>query len=127
MEPPGVSHARVLHEEQQDVPGEGSADFCPCSGLGLMPVLLGEVLPSFPGSERGKLALSWVLGVKKELEAPKQEGRCLVRSGILRASSAFWELQLGGCCAGDGIGCGNNSCRSWGKLRLSQRGARKFS
>lgn len=60
MEPPWISCACILHEEEQDVPGEGSGDFCPCSELGLMPVLLGEVLPRFPGRERGKLALSWV-------------------------------------------------------------------
>lgn len=59
-----------------------------------MPVLLGEILPSFPGSERGKLALSWELGARKEPEAPEQGGRWLVRSGILRALSASWELQL---------------------------------
>lgn len=60
MEPPWISCACILHEEEQDVPGEGSGDFCPCSELDLMPVLLGEVLPRFPGRERGKLALSWV-------------------------------------------------------------------
>lgn len=38
-----------------------------------MPVLLGETLPSFPGSERGKLALSWESGKSQRLLSRERE------------------------------------------------------
>lgn len=80
--------------------GKAQQIFVPARGWVWCQFCWGKALPRFPGSERGKLALSWVLGVKKEPQAPEQGGRWLVGSGILRASAAFWELQLGGCCAG---------------------------
>lgn len=75
VEPPRVSRACVLHQEEQDVPGEGSAGFCPCSGLALMPVLLGEILPRFPGMREGSWhsAECWESGKSQRLPSRERE------------------------------------------------------
>lgn len=98
VEPPQVSCACVLQEEEQDVPGEGSAGFCPCSGLGLMPVLLGEAPPRFPGMREGSWhsAGCWESGKSQRLPSREREvvGQVWHPQGLVSflGAAAWWLL-----------------------------------